>query len=65
MSSIAALGFGGGFSLLLATGAVASLLCSRRSFFVNFEKHFGIIFINFLIMQEEIEEGGQHGQKLP
>jgi len=30
VSSIAALGFGGGFSLLLATGAVASLLCSRR-----------------------------------
>jgi len=30
VSSIAALGLGGGFSLLLATGAVASLLCSRR-----------------------------------
>ena len=33
--SIAALGLGGGFSLLLVTAAVASLLCSRRCFFVT------------------------------
>lgn len=30
VSSIAALGLGGGFSLLLVAGALASLLCSRR-----------------------------------
>ena len=67
VSSIAALGLGGGFSLLLATGAVASLLCSRRCFY----KSFCMIFIICSFdcydeddHQEEVEEGGQHGQKL-